>query len=189
MLFSRKKTDIADEELILRYQKDGKSRWVGELFNRYAHLTFGVCMKYLKDEAEAKDAVLSLYEKLLKDLLTNDVESFRKWVYVVARNHCLMILRKRKQHNGAEIIDDHLPDLQPDELEEKRLQEAKLTQLEGALLELKPYQRQCVELFYLKQKCYQEVSDETGLSMKEVKSHIQNGKRNLKIILSSKHEF
>lgn len=190
MIFSKKKTILTDEELILKYQQDQKTRWVGELFNRYAHLVFGVAMKYLKNESEAKDATLSLFEKLIADLLHNEVESFRKWIYVVSRNHCLMILRKQKGMNGSvvDMAEDSIPDA-TDDLENKVLREAQLTELESALAELKDEQRLCIELFYLKQLCYQDVADQTGFSMKEVKSFIQNGKRNLKNILSSKHEF
>lgn len=191
MIFSKKRTILTDEELILKYQKDHKTRWVGELFNRYAHLVFGVSMKYLKNEQEAKDATLSLFEKLIADLLHNEVESFRKWVYVVSRNHCLMILRKRKGINGSmvDIADVSLSEPDSEEFENEMLREVQLNELEEALTELKEEQRVCIELFYLQQKCYEQVADQTGFSVKQVKSFIQNGKRNLKNLLSSKHEF
>ena len=56
----------------------------------------------------------------------------------------------------------------------------------SALLELNPEQQLCVTLFYLEKKSYQEIADSSGFTMMQVKSHIQNGKRNLKIIMERK---
>jgi RNA polymerase sigma-70 factor (ECF subfamily) len=60
-------------------------------------------------------------------------------------------------------------------------------ELESAMDSLKEPQRQCIELVYLKEKSYMEVCEITGYSMNEVKSHVQNGKRNLKIRLESRN--
>ena len=68
----------------------------------------------------------------------------------------------------------------PNKAEEKEIQ---YTLLEKAIEELSEEQKKCIELFYLKQKSYQEIIDITGYSVNEVKSFIQNGKRNLKIKL------
>lgn len=188
MIFGKKRSKLSDEELILRYKTDRRKQWVGELFNRYAHLVFGVCMKYLKNEADSKDATLTLFEKLLEDLKTKDVEKFRHWIYVVTRNHCLMILRKRNSEerhkqtiNGSESPEDELADVV--------LREMKLEKLEDAMAQLKDEQRQCVEQFYLEKRCYREIAETTGYSEKQVKSFIQNGKRNLKIKLLEHDEF
>ena len=54
---------------------------------------------------------------------------------------------------------------------------------------LNPEQKQTVELFYLQEKSYKEIVDQTGFSMNDVKSYIQNGKRNLKIMLSKTDEW
>jgi RNA polymerase sigma-70 factor (ECF subfamily) len=66
--------------------------------------------------------------------------------------------------------------------------EQQLLLLEEALKQLGAEQRHCIELFYLGQKSYQQIMTETGLSFKQVKSFIQNGKRNLKIALATTHE-
>ena len=55
-----------------------------------------------------------------------------------------------------------------------------------SLEELNPEQKQCLILFYLEKKSYQEISENTGFSLMQVKSYIQNGKRNLKILLDKK---
>ena len=188
MIFGKKRSKLSDEELIQKYRDDHRKQWVGELFNRHAHLVFGVCLKYMKNESDAKDATLSLFEKLLEDLKSKDVEKFSHWIYVVTRNHCLMILRKRSsdERNFRALNGSEDPESETAEVE---LRETKLTRLEEAMESLKDEQKQCVQLFYLEKKCYKEIAEKTGFSEKQVKSFIQNGKRNLKIKLLEHDEF
>ena len=71
---------------------------------------------------------------------------------------------------------------------EKEVKEKLLTNLELALTHLKEEQRTCIELFFLQEKKYEEVAELTGFSAKQVKSYIQNGKRNLAIYMKSEIE-
>ena len=157
------------------------------LFNRHAHLVFGVCMKYLKNEAEAKDATLDIFETLITKLRDQKIQRFPAWLHTVSRNHCLMILRKQKS-NGLEVDLSGLEE-SADHSEETILRETKLDVLEKTIEHLKPEQQQCVKAFYLEKQSYQQIADRFGFSAKEVKSHIQNGKRNLKIQLEQHHAF
>lgn len=183
--------NTADSELISRYRLSHNSDYVGELFQRYTHLVFGVCMNYLKNEDNAKDAVMEIFEKLLIDLKKHDVDNFKSWLYSVAKNHCLMKLRKGNTltHRHEEYEKDTRTNMEFDEnlhQNNSEEQEALDKSLYSGIEHLKKEQRICVELFYLQNKSYQEVSEITGYSMKEVKSYLQNGKRNLKIYLTEK---
>ena len=188
MIFGKKRSKLSDGELIHKYRQDHRKQWVGELFNRHAHLVFGVCLKYLKNESDAKDATLILFEKLLEELKSKDVEKFSHWIYVVTRNHCLMILRKRSsdQRNFKAINGNEDPE---SEIAQVKLREIKLTRLEEAMNTLKDEQRRCIQHFYLEKMCYKQIAVKTGFSEKQVKSFIQNGKRNLKIKLLEHDEF
>jgi RNA polymerase sigma-70 factor (ECF subfamily) len=175
---------FTDNELIAKYKKGGDNSLVGELYKRYSHLVYGVCLKYLKNEEESKDAVLQIFENLLSDLKKHNIENFKSWLHSVSRNHCLMFLRKQqtkqKKVNEYEATYQHEETFDaPFAVHEKVEKEVLLTQMEKALTVLKEEQRICIELFFLKEKCYNEVADETGYSIKQVKSYIQNGKRNL----------
>ena len=192
MLFFKSKniTTLTDNELIAEYKKKGDNAVVGELYTRYSHLVYGVCLKYLKDEDESKDAVLEIFEQLLVDLLKHDVTNFKSWLHSVSRNHCLMFLRKEqtklKRANEYEYAFDEADSYEtPFQVHEKETQEVQLTDLEKALTELKEEQRICIELFFLKEKCYEEVAELTGYTLLQVKSYIQNGKRNLSIKLTN----
>ena len=184
---SRRDTNIKqaeDRELVLLYQETDDQAIIGELYERYAHLVYGVCLKYLKNQMDSQDAVVKIFEKLMTDLRTNDVQVFKGWLHTVSRNHCLMYLRKHNKdkyrHKDIEAVEHSL---QQEEDDSKIEIEWKLEQLEAAITELKPEQKQCIELFYIKDKCYQDVADTTGYTLKQVKSFIQNGKRNLKQLL------
>jgi RNA polymerase sigma factor (sigma-70 family) len=190
-LFKRFKTSpVPDTELITLFKETGNNSYVGELFKRYAHLVFGVCLKYLKDNDSSKDAVMQIFEKLLTDLNRHNIDNFKSWLYSVAKNHCLMILRnKHVEFSFQDNIKNNNVIMETESqlhLSHENEKEIELNKLEKAIEELNSSQKICIELFYLKEKCYQEVSEITGYSMNEVKSYIQNGKRNLKIILSQR---
>lgn len=177
------KPNATDAELLTRYQQTGDLQHWGELFQRYSSLLYGVCLKYLKDRDDAKDAVMHLFEKLATTLHKHQVENFKSWLYVTARNHCLMQLRAGKGKKTEGIVVDLVESglLVHQDGEEEI--EQNLTKLENCIALLAVEQQKCVRLFYLEEKCYKEVADTTGFDMNQVKSYIQNGKRNLKMCM------
>ena len=181
--------NLSDAELISLYKKSGTHSIIGELYERYTHLVFGVCLKYLKHHEDASDASIEIFEQLLTKLKSHEVSNFKSWLYTVSKNHCLMSLRKGKNHmelhdDVSEIVESS-SDLHPSSVNEK---EEQLTRLEEAIKQLEDDQRRCVEFFYLHELSYQQIMIKTGFTFKEVKSFIQNGKRNLRIALNKAHE-
>jgi RNA polymerase sigma factor (sigma-70 family) len=176
---------ITDNELLTLFDSDGNQEWIGILLQRYTLLLFGVCMKYLKDETEAKDCVQQIFLKVLTEVPKYKIDYFKSWLYMVAKNHCLMRLRQRDK--GVKELSEKAG-LAHDETDRHDLLQNEQTYdlLEEALLELNAEQRVCVTLFYLQKKSYQQIADQTGYSLMQVKSYIQNGKRNLKILLEKK---
>jgi RNA polymerase sigma-70 factor (ECF subfamily) len=185
MLSADRYKNLADEELILMYQKSESLEIIGVLYDRYTSMTYGVCMKYLKDREEAKDAVMQVFEKLIETLKAHQIGQFKGWLYVTARNHCLMQLRSRKGKNFEEISPFLMESETDMHLQEGPEIEANLSKLERCIDRLSGEQKQCVKMFYMEQKCYKEISDATGFDLNQVKSYIQNGKRNLKICMES----
>jgi len=144
----------SDANLLDLYKKNKDTKWLGFLFERYALLVFGVCMKYLKQVNDAQDATQQVFEKAFSEIQKYEVVYFKSWIYSIAKNHCLMQLRG-KEHALQEISHD---------------------------------QKICIELFYFQKLSYKEIEQKTGYSFQQVKSHIQNGKRNLRIILEQKQK-
>jgi len=185
--------DWPDHELIMAYRKEENPDIIAELFTRYTHLVYGICLKYFDDKEEAKDAVMEIFEGLTEDLPEFEIRNFKSWLFTVSKNHCLMALRKKKIIHAAEesVAKNCEPEFMesPDELHHDILRrERSENELISALNGLKDEQKLCLELVYLKEKSYHEVSEITGYSLKEVKSHVQNGKRNLKIKLEPLNE-
>ncbi len=178
---------ITDQELLERFERDHNNEWLGILLQRYTLLLLGVCMKYLKNEEEAKDSVQQIFLKVIQELGKYKVSYFKSWLYMVAKNHCLMKLRDRQGKIPAELTERLLATPGEDtDLQRMNQEDQTLELMEDSLRELNREQQQCVTLFYLQKKSYQEISDETGYTMMQVKSHIQNGKRNLKILIEKK---
>ena len=180
---------ITDQELLEQFYADHNNEWLGILLQRYTLLLLGVSMKYLKNEEEAKDSVQQIFLKVIQELQKYKVEYFKSWLYMVAKNHCLMRLRDRQGKATAEI-NERLTAKPEEETDRQKLLQTDhaLDLMEWALKELNPEQQQCVTLFYLQKKSYQEISDTTGYNMLQVKSYIQNGKRNLKILIEQKQQ-
>jgi len=176
---------ITDNELLKKYQSDFNKEWLGILLQRYTLLLLGVCMKYLKNEEEAKDAVQQIFLKALNELEKYQVDYPKSWLYKIACNYCLMKLRDRKSTLELDQQDEKLfiTDTDKEYIAEK---EINLNLLEEALEELNQEQKSCITLFYHHKKSYQQISEITGYSLLQVKSNIQNGKRNLKLLLLKK---
>jgi RNA polymerase sigma-70 factor (ECF subfamily) len=174
-----------DLELVEAYRKLNDSEALGVLFQRYMHLVYGLCLKYLQSRKESQDAVMNIFEQLTKKLKTQEVKYVKSWLYIVSKNHCLMVLRKKsnqKEYNGL-VMENEVIAHPNDESSIDR----DLDALTECLSTLKGSQKECIAMFYVKNKSYEEITRYTSYSLKEVKSYIQNGKRNLRICLEAKN--
>jgi RNA polymerase sigma-70 factor (ECF subfamily) len=176
---------MTDSELLDLYQLDKNQEWIGILLQRYTLLLLGVCMKYLKDENEARDCVQHIFLKVLTEVSKYRIDYFKSWLYMVAKNHCLMRLREKGSKTAKELNEDMAVFSETAE-QDLFTSEVAYDHLELAINELGEEQRQCVILFYLKKNSYQQIADKTGFTLLQVKSYIQNGKRNLRINLEKK---
>lgn len=171
-----------DAELVEQYKSGGDVNVLGELYGRYMELAYGVCLKYFKEPEEAKDAVINIFEELVPKLKKYEVSNFKSWLYQLAKNHCLMKLRTRKSQPVTVDVDImHLEEKNHlDNIAEK---EEQLNGMENCIKQLPAEQKQAIQLFYLKEKCYKEIADMTDTEVHQVRSFIQNGRRNLKICM------
>ena len=175
---------ITDDDLLQKFYADVDNEWLGILLQRYTLMLLGTCMKYLKNEAEARDAVQQIFLKVLTELPRRKVDYFKSWLYTVTRNYCLMQLRNKKIF--LQIEDDKSLAYDAADKDDLLSKEEFLLYMENALYELDSEQKICVQMFYFEKKSYQEIVAATGFEPMQVKSYIQNGKRNLKIIIERK---
>jgi len=178
-------TNLTDEELLRNYRADGDNQWLGYLLLRYTTLLLGVALKYLKNKSLAEDAVQQVFEKVLTHLPEQEIHNFKGWLYILMRNHCLQQLRD-KTFTADETTLAQLSIPETDK-EEAMWHEHTLQQMENAIQLLNEEQRKTIVLFYLEKYSYEQIITQTGYTFMQVKSFIQNGKRNLKTILSKAH--
>lgn len=182
----------SDEEIIAEFNSSGDLEVLGELYYGYMHLVYGVCLKYLKNRDEARDAVMFLFEKLIVEIPKQKIENFRSWLHVVTKNYCLMEIRSRKskdeKHNAwineSLIFMETEQEMHPIDKEDRDMDVI----LNDCIERLKDEQKQCIRLFYYENMCYNEIASTLGLDENKVKSYLQNGKRNLKLCIEGKDE-
>lgn len=176
-------------QLIANFKSSKNLEYLSQLYAPYMSLVYGVCLKYLKNREQAQDAVMDIFEKLIIELTKhNTPDNFRTWLYVVAKNFCLMQLR----HDGSEdrAFKKMSDDFMENEFEVHPIDEEheadKTPALKKCMEQLKDQQRRAIELFYYKKLCYREIAEKLKVTENNVKSDIQNGKRNLKICIESR---
>ncbi len=189
MVWNKRKylNGLEDAAVLQLYKQKQWPRCIDELFLRYGHLIYGVFLKYTKDKYTAEDLLMELFAKLPQLLIHHEIQQLKPWLHTVARNEALQFIRKSKKQTGISLDEnsmDHVIGSKSDETQEGILwKEQQLNLLEKVMEQLKPVQKECIRLFFIEQLSYEEIMNKTQLSFKEVKSHLQNGKRNLKIMM------
>ncbi|MBN1599172.1 MAG: sigma-70 family RNA polymerase sigma factor [Bacteroidales bacterium] len=182
--------ELSDQELLEKYRKTSDINFLSMLFNRHMHRVYGVCLKYLENREDSKDAVMQIFEILIKDTLKTKIENFKSWVGVVSKNYCLMQIRTNisKRNRLKKYHDENFMEYEQEfhPIEESNNEEVNVA-LKDCIEALKELQKSCIELFYFEQMCYKDIAAKLDVDEKKVKSHIQNGKRNLKICLEEKN--
>jgi len=183
---------VPDEVLLDNYRNTGDLEMLGELYKRYMHLVFGLCLKYLQNREDASDAVMQVFEKLITEIPRHNIHNFKSWLYVLAKNHCLMQIRSDKTRDkrmerwikDQEDYMEFYPELHPIDEEENDSYPG----LKECIEKLKQEQKACIELFYYQHKSYREIARILELDEKKIKSYLQNAKRNLKICLEERND-
>jgi len=177
---------ITDNDLLEKFYETSNNEYLGLLLQRYTLLLLGTCMKYLKNETDAKDAVQQVFLKAINELPKYRVTYIKSWIYMVAKNHCLMQLRKKNITTDIDSIAIENED--EFDIENYKQKEIELQLLEQSIELLNDEQKKCVLLFYIQKKSYTEITSSTGFTLMQVKSYIQNGKRNLKLLIEKKRK-
>lgn len=187
MWLFKKKEYNSDEELLKHYKQSGNKELFADLFKKHVSVVYGTCLFYLQDKNEAQDATMQLFEKLMVNINNREIENFKGWLSFVVRNYCISLIRKNKSQSknikSYYEFEYEAPDYEQEEKINSVNDDILLENMNVCLPKLKENQRVCVELFYLKNKSYQDIANETNFSLNEIKSYIQNGKRNLKLLI------
>jgi RNA polymerase sigma-70 factor (ECF subfamily) len=180
-----------DEDLLKEFTATGDLNVLGRLYSGYMPLVYGVCLKYLKNREESKDAVMQIFEKLIIEIPKQKIDNFRNWLHIVTKNYCLMQLRSQKTKNEhmSEFMTDSVTFMENSSFMHPIDEDGQQfdNDLADCIERLKGEQKLCIQQFYYENRCYNEIARNLDLDEKKVKSHLQNAKRNLKLCLEEKH--
>ena len=181
-------TQNSDQDLITLYKQTKELSVLSTLYQRYMELVYGVCLKYFKEPERSKDAVMNIFEELIQKLQAHEVNNFKSWLHTLTRNYCLMQLRTPKNLKTTGFSPEYMQSEETVHLNGVFEKEEQLVRLEKCLDKLPDQQKLSVQLFYLQQKCYEEIVEITGYEWNKVRSYIQNARRNLKICMEKEDE-
>lgn len=182
-------SSLNDDELLAKYQGTSDLDFLAELFSRYSHLIYGVCLKYMQDQELAKDVSMEIFDLLQEKIPGTEINNFGAWLYVLVKNKCLMSLRKQSKQDEKEK--ESVLFMESEQIEHHVVEidyEVSERILRNCLDKLSSEQKKCIRLFYYEEKCYKQVANLTGFTLKKVKSYLQNGKRNLKNCIEHNRE-
>jgi RNA polymerase sigma-70 factor (ECF subfamily) len=185
-LNKKKATEYRDEELLEQYRDTGDSEYFGQLYNRYIPLIYGLCLKYLQDEAKSQDAVMEIFENLLPKVTNYDIKVFKTWLYSVVKNHCFHLLKANKREMVVDFDSNLMESDDVLTLLGEEVNRDKEDALNYCMAKLSEPQRITVMKFFYEDLSYADIVETTGYDLKSVKSYLQNGKRNLKICIESR---
>jgi RNA polymerase sigma-70 factor, ECF subfamily len=167
----------SDEELVSRYQLTGDPEYFAQVFARNRTLVFAACRRFFGNGSLAEDATQETFLRAYKNIHQFREGNVCGWLMRIAKNVCIDLWRKQRpelEAVEAGSIDpsgicnlDHLTAMTH---AMKRVQEE--------MKSLAPAQRRCLEM-KMEGFSYEETAERTGLSVGEVKSHLQNGRRML----------
>ena len=192
MVFLKNISDASssDKELADAFRKSGDINYLSALYQRYMDLVFGVCLKYFKEKERSKDAVMDIFDELNTKLRHHEVDNFKGWLHVLARNYCLMQLRSPRNMKTTEFNPSFMQTEENTHLNNEAIENEENFRKLADCMELLPEeQKQTVVLFFMQKKCYNEIVIITGFEWSKVRSYIQNGKRNLKICMEEKNQM
>jgi len=177
---SHKIQDLSNEELFEKFVESNDMAFFGELYKRFIPKVYGLCLKYLGNSEASRDAVMEIYQLVSVKIRNYEIDNLNAWLYSVAKNYCLQVIRKEKRTIFVSIEDVVVENssffTHTDEA--RTLEE--IAALEYCMNTLSEEQKTSVKLFYFEEKSYADIVEITGYALNKVKSYIQNGKRNLK---------
>ncbi|MEG0501057.1 MAG: RNA polymerase sigma factor, partial [Cellulosilyticaceae bacterium] len=157
------------EKKLIKLAQKGNSSAFEKLIIKYEKNIYNICLRMLNDEHGAYDAAQEVCMKIWRQLHIFEGNSkFSTWIYRIATNQCLDILRKYKNKNEISIYqtnknsdDEWLLDIKDEKADiDKHMEQLALQDvMQIALSELKDEYKQVIVLRELQNQSYDEIGD------------------------------
>ena len=172
-----------EETRVIQAVLEGDTDRFEELVHANEKGIYNLCLRMLGDEQDALDAAQEAFFKAFRSLSGFRGESrFSTWLYRLAGNVCLDMLRKRPDAPMLSMDDDEAPlflaDSSPSPHDIVERWEVRRT-VQTALAALPEDFRQAVVLRDVNGLSYEEIADVTGLELGTVKSRIFRARKKL----------
>ncbi len=165
-----------DFELLDRFRRHGDRAAFERIVARHRPWLHRVCARLLRSDEAARDATQDVFARVLNRLDTFRGDNFPGWLKAIAVNCCLNTIDRDKRWAPLEAAGEApAADLGP-ELQLLRLEEG--VRARHLIARLPERQKIVFCLKYIDDCSYQEIERLTGFSNKEVKSFLQNARRN-----------
>src|SRR5215831_21397153 len=168
---------MSDEELMAQV-RNGVGEMLGVLFDRYQLPLFNFYLKLTGERAASEDLVQEVFLRILKYRQTYRTDTpFRAWMYQIARNARVDLLRRRRPESSWE------PELSPAVLPADTAQQAQETALlQRALMSLPEEKREVLVLSRFQDLKYEEIAQLLGCEVGAVKTRVHRALQELREI-------
>lgn len=147
------------------------------LYSRYASLLYAICLRYLKNTDDAKDALQDCFVKVYDKISSfNNEGSFDGWIKRLAVNNCLMVLREKKK---AVFVDEIYIPVVFEEEDEDGYEVDKQT-LFNMIQELSDGYRTVFNLYVIDGFSHKEIAEKMGINEGTSKSQLARAKKILR---------
>src|ERR1051326_5565148 len=169
---------MSDEELMAQV-RSGVGEMLGVLFERYHVPLFNFYLKLTGDRTTSEDLVQEVFFRILKYRHSYRIDTpFRAWMYQIARNARLDLLRKRRPETSWEP--EMSPAVEPVDTAQQS-QEAVL--LRSALLQISEEKREVLVLSRFQDLKYEEIAQLLGCEVNTVKTRVHRALQELRQVL------
>ena len=194
---------LTDEQLMEQLQQ-GRTEALDELYRRYARRLYAFCANTMRSQTshDPEDLVQDVFVRIIKSAHTYnpDKASFRTWMFRIARNRCIDVIRRSQRfqflslgHQGNQdetesqvALEEILTD-QSESVIGAVVRGSNNEAVRGCIDELEnEEEKQAILLYYLGDQVYREIGEILGKSTSMARNHVNAARNKVRQCLERK---
>lgn len=171
-----------EAEWVELFRTTGHNEYFERLYELCRKKVYARCLQLLRNSTEAEDVTHEVFLRAFEKFSSLKGGNFSGWVSKIACNLCLNRIRDGITHRRLlEESQLETKALQPASVERETIQAEYMRIAHGIIQELQPEQRKVLLLKYLEGLSYREIEQITGYDGNQVRSYLQNARRNFQL--------